>query len=94
MESVPVPYYDKGNIETWDFIIAKELNFLEGNVIKYIVRWKEKDGVKDLKKARTYINKLIAGVPTAKITNLVTVCGDAPAPGYSCNNLLCKVCFP
>lgn len=52
-------YYTSGGIETWDFIIAKELNFLEGNIIKYVVRWKEKNGIEDLKKARVYLDKLI-----------------------------------
>lgn len=54
-------YYDMGGIQTWDFIIAKKLDFLEGNVVKYIVRWKDKGGLEDLVKARTYINKLIQG---------------------------------
>lgn len=52
-------YYTRGKIETWDFIIDKRLDFLEGNVVKYVVRWKEKNGVEDLKKARVYLNKLI-----------------------------------
>ncbi|MFT8709475.1 MAG: DUF3310 domain-containing protein [Sporolactobacillus sp.] len=52
-------YYTDGGIETWDFIIDKELNFLEGNVVKYVVRWRKKNGVEDLKKARVYLDKLI-----------------------------------
>ena len=31
-------HYTTGRIETWDFIIDKELDFLLGNVIKYVVR--------------------------------------------------------
>ena len=31
-----------------------------GNIIKYLWRWKNKDGVNDLKKAQWYINHLIA----------------------------------
>lgn len=54
-------HYDVGDVSTWDFIIAKELGYLEGTVVKYIVRWKHKDGVRDLKKCRDYINKLIEG---------------------------------
>lgn len=52
-------YYTRGKIETWDFIIDKQLNFLEGNVVKYIVRWRKKNGAEDLKKARVYLDKLI-----------------------------------
>ena len=36
--------------------------FCEGNVIKYIVRWKKKNGLEDLKKARVYFNWLIESV--------------------------------
>ena len=33
-----------------------------GNVLKYICRWKKKDGLKDLKKARWYLDRLIEHV--------------------------------
>lgn len=33
--------------------------FCEGNVLKYLCRWKDKNGVEDLKKARWYLDKLI-----------------------------------
>ena len=46
-------------IEPWDFIHANKLSFAEGNVIKYICRWREKGGVEDLKKAKQYIDMLI-----------------------------------
>lgn len=52
-------YYTHGKIETWDFIIDKGMNFLEGNIIKYVTRWRGKNGVEDLKKARVYLDKLI-----------------------------------
>jgi hypothetical protein len=32
---------------------------MEGNVIKYVSRWKEKNGIKDLEKAKHYIDLLI-----------------------------------
>lgn len=53
-------HYNQGNIEVWDFIIDKELGFLEGNVIKYVCRYKHKNGVNDLKKAKEYLEKLIS----------------------------------
>lgn len=39
------------------------------NVIKYICRWKKKDGLKDLKKAREYINFLIEEVENEEKEN-------------------------
>ena len=46
-------------IQPLEYIIANELDFLEGNVIKYVSRYPHKGGVNDLLKARTYIEKLI-----------------------------------
>lgn len=46
-------------IEPIDFILANGLPFCEGNVVKYITRWRAKGGVEDLKKARQYIDFLI-----------------------------------
>ena len=46
-------------IQTWDFIAANNIGFFEGNVIKYVSRWKDKNGLEDLKKAQHYLTKLI-----------------------------------
>ena len=54
-------HYSKLPIEPWDFIQQNKLDFFEGNVIKYICRWKNKGGVADLRKAITYIEKIIEG---------------------------------
>jgi hypothetical protein len=47
------------SIQPWDYIVANKLGYLEGNIIKYISRWKDKGGVQDLKKAQHYLEKLI-----------------------------------
>ena len=52
-------YYTQGSIQCIDYIISKKLNFLEGNVVKYITRNKDKGGLEDLKKAQWYLNRLI-----------------------------------
>ena len=49
----------KGAIEPWDAIAAWKLGFLAGSVIKYVARYKKKNGVEDLKKARHFLDKLI-----------------------------------
>lgn len=46
-------------IQPWDYIAANNLGYFEGNVVKYVTRWREKDGVKDLEKAMHYLQKLI-----------------------------------
>lgn len=53
-------HYTAGGIEVFDFIQSWGLDFAEGNVIKYVVRGPFKGNrLKDLKKARWYLNKLI-----------------------------------
>jgi len=59
MSKINPAYYQKGKIEVIDFIADEKLNYLEGNCIKYICRYKFKNGLEDLKKAQWYINKLI-----------------------------------
>ena len=46
-------------IQPWDIISEWELDFWEGNVLKYLLRWKHKDGVQDLQKAKHYLEYLI-----------------------------------
>lgn len=42
-----------------EFIQANKLGFCEGNAIKYICRWRSKNGIEDLKKAIHYLELLI-----------------------------------
>jgi len=43
-----------------DLLIDKQVPFAEGNIMKYVFRWREKDGLKDLVKAKVYLEALIA----------------------------------
>tara|TARA_R100000306_G_C4361315_1_gene135402 strand:+ start:229 stop:498 length:270 start_codon:yes stop_codon:yes gene_type:complete len=52
-------YYGDYAIKPIDFIVNNDIPFAEGCVIKYVVRWKQKNGIEDLKKARVYLDKLI-----------------------------------
>lgn len=51
-------HYNKG-IEMWDYAHSHKLDFFEGNIVKYVTRWKHKNGIEDLKKAKQYLDKLI-----------------------------------
>ena len=53
------PSYYRKKIEVSDFIDEYDLNYFEGNVIKYVVRHKEKNGLEDLQKAKWYLERLI-----------------------------------
>jgi hypothetical protein len=52
-------HYRKHAIQVWDAILAWSLGFLDGNVVKYVVRYRDKGGIEDLRKARHYLDKLI-----------------------------------
>lgn len=52
-------HYKKMKIQPVEFIHANNIPYLEGNVIKYISRWRSKNGVADLEKAKHYIDLLI-----------------------------------
>jgi hypothetical protein len=65
-------YKDKA-VQPWDYIIGNNLGYLEGNVVKYVSRWRDKGGIQDLQKARHYLDKLIE-VESRKLDG---ECGDA-----------------
>jgi hypothetical protein len=44
------PNYYRGKIEVADFIREYQLDYFEGNVVKYISRWRKKNGIEDLRK--------------------------------------------
>ena len=52
-------HYNKGDIEVIDYILDQKFNYLEGNVIKYVSRYRNKGGIEDLRKAKWYLEKLI-----------------------------------
>jgi len=52
-------HYKEKAIEPCDFIAANNLGYFEGNIVKYLSRWRTKGGVEDLLKARHYLDKLI-----------------------------------
>ena len=60
-------HYAFGGIETIDYLKAKMTSdefkgFLKGNVMKYMSRESEKNGIEDLKKAQWYLNYLVEGL--------------------------------
>ena len=52
-------HYSKLAIQPVEYINANHLTYLQGNVIKYVTRYKDKNGLQDLQKARHYIDILI-----------------------------------
>lgn len=52
-------HYKDLPIQPVEYIHANALGYFEGNVIKYISRWRKKNGIADLEKAKHYIELLI-----------------------------------
>ena len=52
-------HYKQMKIQPIEFIHANNIQFAEGSVIKYVSRWRSKNGVADLKKARHFLDLLI-----------------------------------
>lgn len=53
-------HYKGMKIQPVQFIHANNIGYLEGNIIKYVCRWRGKNGMADLEKAKHYIELLIA----------------------------------
>ena len=64
-------HYTFGEIEVIDYIRDKLspdnfCGYCEGNVLKYVSRWRHKNGIEDLKKAQVYLNWLIQSAEEAQ----------------------------
>lgn len=52
-------HYKDLKIQPVEYITANNIPYMEGNVIKYVTRWREKGGLRDLEKAKHYLEMLI-----------------------------------
>lgn len=52
-------HYKKCAIQPWDYVIANDLDYFQGSIIKYVTRWRDKGGVEDLRKASHFLEKYI-----------------------------------
>ena len=52
-------HYKKLKIQPVEYILANQLGFCEGAIVKYISRWRDKGGVEDLRKIKQFCEFLI-----------------------------------
>lgn len=52
-------YKAPGKVEHWDIVAQHDLDYFQGQITKYVMRWKKKNGVQDLKKAQHFLEKYI-----------------------------------
>ena len=55
----PNHYPNAGENDLIKFALDNNIGAIEFNVCKYVVRWKDKNGIDDLKKCREYLDRLI-----------------------------------
>ena len=59
MNTLNPDHYQQGEIEVIDFILDQKMDYLTASVQKYLARWRFKNGIDDLRKARWFLDKLI-----------------------------------
>ena len=59
IDNINPKHYTDMSISPLEYIIANDIPWREANAIKYISRYKMKNGIEDLKKARWYLDNLI-----------------------------------
>lgn len=52
-------HYGGGNYQHWDFVVDNDLNYFEGQITKYVMRCRKKNGLEDLEKAKHFLEKYI-----------------------------------
>lgn len=67
VHEVPKHYHDT---RLMDLLIDRNVPWAEGNIMKYVFRWREKDGLKDLYKSRDYLDAVIANEELKQAGNL------------------------
>ena len=58
-DNIKPDHYGDGKIDVISFCQTNNLDFMQGNVIKYVFRYKNKNGLEDLEKAKEYIDRMI-----------------------------------
>ena len=75
-------HYQGKPVQHWDFVLMHNMGYMEAQIFKYVLRWKGKNGLADLRKARHFIDKLIEW-ELEVLAPVVDVCSGAvpPPPG-------------
>jgi len=89
-------HYQKQKIQHWDYVLANNIPYMEAQVIKYVSRWRDKNGLEDLEKGLHYLEKLIAHETKKELDKRMgqPMHGhdDVDAPSYEALELKCDVC--
>lgn len=53
-------HYGLREFQHWDMVALFDLDYFQGQITKYVMRWRDKNGIEDLEKAKHYLEKYIA----------------------------------
>jgi hypothetical protein len=67
----------RSGIQHWDYVVANDLDYFQGQITKYVTRWKKKNGVADLLKAQHFLEKYIEIVRVTPVDD-----GSEPTRNY------------
>jgi len=60
-------------IQHWDYVWANNLDYFQAQITKYVTRWKKKNGIQDLLKAKHFLDKYIELLEVDKAIPVVTM---------------------
>jgi len=52
-------HYGEVRYQHWDIVEEHNLDYFQGQITKYVMRWKHKNGIEDLRKAQHFLEKYI-----------------------------------
>ena len=93
-------YETETGYEHWDWVVDIGMTYLPATATKYLARWQKKNGLQDLLKARTYLDKLI--VTWDKVYECVVEPPEnidelnarfVSSIGYGANSPEARICF-
>jgi len=70
-------HYRGVKIQHWDIVDMHRLDYFQGQITKYVMRWRDKGGMQDLLKAQHFLAKYIELQKEGD-----TTCGAEPGRGY------------
>lgn len=72
-------HYKTEGPQHWDMVAGFGLDYFQGQITKYLFRWRKKNGLEDLEKAKHYLEKYIELAKTDGISKAVP--GETPVQG-------------
>lgn len=65
-------HYKTMAVEHWDLVVLNDLDYFQGQITKYVMRWRGKNGIEDLQKCRHFLEKYIE-IETLRAQGRLTV---------------------